>query len=256
MRWVARRFTPVCRSRCGARGADRGPGARTTPHPPTPPPSLLSVLRTGVWVRVRGVNSLAKHPERVGTGPKDKKRLQIQLTWQNRPSRDSPVPPLPGAREGRGSLELVEIFQMRPIAKRFTPVCRSRYGAGAAGRGAGAGGSVRVSGTHPLCAVLLVQANRTTRPIGVWDQQWSRCEARRCEAGRCEARRCKVRVRGVRFAWRSFPNGLYQKNAKIDLGVSLTGKIGEMPIILFRSSPPTCAHTLFFYYSRYVHEAR
>ena len=30
----------------------------------------------------------------------------------------------------------------------------------------------------------------------------------------------EVRVRGVRFAWRSFPNGLYQKKAKIDLGVS------------------------------------
>ena len=29
MRWVARRFTPVCRSRCGARGADRNPGAGT-----------------------------------------------------------------------------------------------------------------------------------------------------------------------------------------------------------------------------------
>ena len=64
------------------------------------------------WVRVRGVNSLAKHPERVGTGPKDKKRLQIQLTWQNRPNIYSPVPPLPGAREGRGLLELVEIFQI------------------------------------------------------------------------------------------------------------------------------------------------
>ena len=46
-----------------------------------------------------------------------------------------------------------------------------------------------------------------------------------------------IRVRGVRFAWRSFPNGLYQKKAKIDLGVSVTGKIGEMPIILFRFSP-------------------
>ena len=29
-----------------------------------------------------------------------------------------------------------------------------------------------------------------------------------------------IRVRGARFAWRSFPNGLYQKKAKIDLGVS------------------------------------
>ena len=46
-----------------------------------------------------------------------------------------------------------------------------------------------------------------------------------------------IRVRGVRFAWRSFPNGLYQKKAKIDLGVSLLGKIGEVGIILFRSSP-------------------
>ena len=60
-----------------------------------------------------GGYSLAKHPERVGTGPKDKKRLQIQLTWQNRRSAGFRVPPLPGAREGRGSLELVEIFQMR-----------------------------------------------------------------------------------------------------------------------------------------------
>ena len=64
---------------------------------------------------MRGVNSLAKHPERVGTGPKDKKRLQTQLTWQNRLTGDSPVPPLPGAREGRGSLELVEIFQIEML---------------------------------------------------------------------------------------------------------------------------------------------
>ena len=46
-----------------------------------------------------------------------------------------------------------------------------------------------------------------------------------------------VRVRGVRFAWRSFPNGLYQKKAKEDLGVSYLGKIGEVLIILFRPSP-------------------
>ena len=46
-----------------------------------------------------------------------------------------------------------------------------------------------------------------------------------------------VRVRGVRFAWRSFPNGLYQKKAKIDLGVSLLGKIGEVHVFLFRPSP-------------------
>ena len=122
-----------------------------------------------------------------------------------------------------------------------------------------------------LCVVLLVQV-----PTGVWDQQRSRCVARRCEARRCEVRclgpllLCVVlrvqanrnemsdramgpaaestlsgigldwigldwnwigldfdcirlggiRVRGVRFAWRSFPNGLYQKKAKIDFGVS------------------------------------
>ena len=35
-----------------------------------------------------------------------------------------------------------------------------------------------------------------------------------------DVRPVDVRVRGVRFAWRSFPNGLYQKKAKIDLGVS------------------------------------
>ena len=134
-------------------GAGRRGGELHThppPHPPTPPPSLLSVLRTGVWVRVRGVNSLAKHPERVGTGPKDKKRLQIQLTWQNRPNLYHPVPPLPGAREGRGSLEGVEIFQMLWIAKRFTPVCRSRCGAGGAGRGAGAGTALRPRVPHRL----------------------------------------------------------------------------------------------------------
>ena len=88
---------------------------------------------------MRGVNSLAKHPERVGTGPKDKKRLQIQLTWQNWPNPPERVPPLPGAREGRGSLELVEIFQMRIVTKQITPVCRSRCGARGADRSPGAG---------------------------------------------------------------------------------------------------------------------
>ena len=39
-----------------------------------------------------------------------------------------------------------------------------------------------------------------------------------------------IRVRGARFAWRSFPNGLYQKKAKIDVGVSSLGKIGEVGI--------------------------
>ncbi len=63
---------------------------------------------------------------------------------------------LPLAREGRGSLEGVEIFQMRFIAKGFAPVCRSRYGAGAVGRGAGAGGFVRVLVPLRLCVVLFV----------------------------------------------------------------------------------------------------
>ena len=102
MRIIPRRFTPVCPSRCSAGGADRGPGAgrfrralgslplcvvllahlalapspsrplgagrrggelhTQSPRPPTPPPSLLSVLRTGVWVRVRGVIRLRSTP--------------------------------------------------------------------------------------------------------------------------------------------------------------------------------------------------
>ena len=75
--------------------------------------------------------------------------------------RDGPSLPLGiGAREGCGSLERVEIFQMRPIARRFTPVCRSRCGAGGADRGLGAGRFVRGLGPFPLCVVLLVQANR------------------------------------------------------------------------------------------------
>ena len=218
MRWVARRFTPVCRSRCGARGADRNPGAGTTPHPPIPPPSLLSVLRTGVWVRVRGVNSLAKHPERVGTGPKDKKRLQIQLTWQNWRSSCFPVPPLPGAREGRGSLELVEIFQMSIVPGRFTPVCRSRCGTRGRSAAPASGGSYGGWDHSPCVRFCLCRPTETTLPLGVWDQQrrvLSECEcecglvrecgcacycecARRCEARRCEARRCEVRAMGPR----------------------------------------------------------
>ena len=53
-------FVPLLRSRQrGGEGPRPGEGGELhthpTPHPPTPPPSLLSVLRTGVWVRVRGV---------------------------------------------------------------------------------------------------------------------------------------------------------------------------------------------------------
>ena len=65
-----------------------------------------------------------------------------------------------GAREGGGPLERVEIFQMRWIARRFTPVCRSRCGAGGADRGPGAGRFVRNLAHRPLRVILLVQANR------------------------------------------------------------------------------------------------
>ena len=77
---------------------------------------------------------MAKLPERV-VSKEGKNRLGSQLDGQNRRSAGYPVPVLPGAREGRGSLEGVEIFQMRIAAGRFTPVCRSRCGR--VGRAAG-----------------------------------------------------------------------------------------------------------------------
>ena len=73
------------------------------------------------------------------------------------------------------------------------------------------GGSYVVWDHSPCVWFCLCRPIETTLPTGVWDQQRSRCETRRCEAGQSE---------GVRFAWRSFPNGLYQKKAKIDFGVS------------------------------------
>ena len=63
------------------------------------------------------------------------------------------------AREVCGSVELVEIFQMREVPRSFRPVCRSRCGAGGADRGPGAERFVRDFGPLPLCAALLVQAN-------------------------------------------------------------------------------------------------
>ena len=79
--------------------------------------------------------------------------------------RDGPSLPLGTvAREGCGSLERVEIFQMRPIARRFTPVSRSRCGAGGADRGPGAGGFALCLGPPPLCVVSLVQANGNDIP--------------------------------------------------------------------------------------------
>ena len=184
-------------------------------HTP-PPPSLLSVLRTGVWVRVRGVHSLAKHPERVGTGPKDKKRLQIQLTWQNRPKKNHPVPPLPGAREGRGSLELVAIFQMRPSPPRFTPVCRSRCGTRGRSAAPAPGGSYVVWDHSPCVWFFVCRPIERTLPTGLWDQQRrarSECECEyalvcecECECGcacYCEcARECECEcVSGIFQMW-------------------------------------------------------
>ena len=116
-----------------------------------------------MWVRVRGVrfawrsfpNGLYQKKAKIDLGVSSLGKIgEVGIC------RDHPVPVLPGAREGRGSLELVEIFQMSMVPGRFTPVCRSRYGAGAAGRGAGAGRFVRAMGPLPLCVVLLVQANR------------------------------------------------------------------------------------------------
>ena len=134
-------------------------------------------------VRVRGVNSLAKHPERVGTGPKDKKRLQTQLTWQNWPNRDHPVPPLPGAREGRGSLELVEISQIRYIPRRFTPVCRSRCGTRGRSAAPAPGGSYGGWDHSPCVWFFVCGPIERTLPTVVWDQQRrarSECECE-CE---------------------------------------------------------------------------
>ena len=76
-----------------------------------------------------------------------------------------------GAREGWGSLELVEIFQMRIDACRFTPVCRNRCGASGAGRGRAPSGVYVSLGSLPLWVVLRVQANRNELSTGVWDQQ-------------------------------------------------------------------------------------
>ena len=56
------------------------------------------------------------------------------------------------------------MFQMRWVARRFTPVCRSRCGAGGAGRGPCAGWSDRRLGTVPLRVALCVQANRNDIP--------------------------------------------------------------------------------------------
>ena len=151
----------------------------------------LSVLRTGVWVRVRGGGLFACEAPRTGwNGTKGEKRLENQLICQNRPNRDYPVPPLPAAREGRGSLELVEIFQMRPIARRFTPGCRSRCGARGRTAAPAPGGSyVQWDHSHYVW-FCLCRPTETTLPTGQWDQQrrarspgWAVPAAGRCGKG-------------------------------------------------------------------------
>ena len=140
------------------------------------------------WIRVRGVRFACEAPRTGWNGTKGEKRLENQLICQNRPNFYTPVPPLPAAREGRGSLELVEIFQMRWIARRFTPVCRSRCGAGGADRGPGAGRFVRDLGPLPLCVVLLVQANRnhtSDRDLGPAAESTLSGMGRVPAAGRC-----------------------------------------------------------------------
>ena len=135
--------------------------------------NVNSCVTLNVNVIVNVLNLLAKHPERVGTGPKDKKRLQTQLTWQNRPNFDTPVPPLPGAREGRGSLELVEIFQMSIVPGRFTPVCRSRCGTRGRSAAPAPGGSYVVWDHSPCVWFCLCRRIETTLQTVVWDQQRS-----------------------------------------------------------------------------------
>ena len=133
---------------------------------------------------------MAKLPERV-VSKDGKNLLGSQLTGQNWRSRDHPVPPLPRAQEGRGSLELVQIFQMRIVfskLRRSVEVDMARARRAAVPAPGGSYGAMDHSSCVWFC---LCRPIETTLPIGVWDQQRSRCEARRCEA-----RRCKVRCLG------------------------------------------------------------
>ena len=146
---------------------------------------------------------MAKLPERV-VSKEGKNRLGSQLAGQNRPSRYYPVPVLPGAREGRGSLELVEIFQMRIIAGRFTPVCRSRCGTRGRSAAPAPGGSYGWWDHSPCVWFCLCGPIEMTLPTGVWDQQ--RRARSECECGcgcYCErARECECEcVSGIFQMW-------------------------------------------------------
>ena len=113
---------------------------------------------------------MAKLPERV-VSKEGKNRLGSQLDGQNRRSADYPVPVLPGAREGRGSLELVEIFQMRIVFSKLrrsveVDMARARRAAVPA-----PGGSyVQWDHSHYVW-FCLCRPTEATLPTGVWDQQ-------------------------------------------------------------------------------------
>ena len=104
--------------------------------------------------------------------------------------RDGPSLPLGAlARVGCGSFELVEIFQMRFIARRFTPVCRSRCGTRGRSAAPAPGGSYGRWDHSPCVWFLVCGPIETTFSLGVWDQQRrarSECECE-CELVReCE----------------------------------------------------------------------
>ena len=142
MRIGLRRFTPVCRSRCGAGGVPAPGGSYGTwDHSPC------------VWF------CLCRPIETTNpTGTWDQQRRARSPGW----AVSLPLGAL--AREGCGSLELVEIFQMRWVPRRFTPVCRSRCGAAWAGRGRAGTGSDRGLDSGAVYMVLLTQAQESDAP--------------------------------------------------------------------------------------------
>ena len=118
-----------------------------------------------------GVRFACEAPRTGWNGTKGQKRVENQLTWQNRPTPCHPVPPLPAAREGRGSLELVEIFQ---IAICFFEKRRSvEVNVAPAGRTAvpAPGGSYGAWDHSPCVWFCLCMPIETSLPTGTWDQR-------------------------------------------------------------------------------------
>ena len=141
MRWVARRFTPVCRRRRGAGGVPAPGGSYVVwDHSPCVWFCLCRpierTLPTGLWDQQRRVRSECEC------------ECECGCACYCECARECECECVSG------------IFQMRWVPRRFTPVCRSRCGAGGADRGPGAGRFVRDLGPLPLCVALLVQANR------------------------------------------------------------------------------------------------